>query len=193
MAYNATTGQWEMEDDNVATGVENIINSDSGLMKQAATSGKQYANKRGLLNSSMGSQASQAAVMNAAMPIAGQQASQTHTKNLAQMDINSANSLQQNDIDAKQTLMNTDITSKENIANQNIASHDREKATSALAAMESVYSEMFKNISANSSIPAAERNKYNAHIGNLRDSSLNLVEQMYDIDLDWGQTETAQV
>ena len=85
------------------------------------------------------------------------------------------------------------ITSKENIANQNIASHDREKATSALAAMESVYSEMFKNISANSSIPAAERNKYNAHIGNLRDSSLNLVEQMYDIDLDWGQTETAQV
>tara|TARA_R110001606_G_scaffold377506_1_gene536603 strand:- start:534 stop:1115 length:582 start_codon:yes stop_codon:yes gene_type:complete len=193
MAYNSTTGQWDMEEDNVASGVENVINQNSGLMKQAATTGKQYANKRGLLNSSMGAQASQAAVMDRALPIAGQQSAQTHTKNLAQMDINSASALQGNDIASKQGLMDTDIASKERIASQNIAAHDREKATSGLAAMESVYADMFKNIAANNNIPAAERNKYNAHIGNLRDSSLNLVEQMYDVDLDWGETGTAQV
>ena len=109
------------------------------------------------------------------------------------MDINSASALQGNDIASKQGLMDTDIASKERIASQNIAAHDREKATSGLAAMESVYADMFKNIAANNNIPAAERNKYNAHIGNLRDSSLNLVEQMYDVDLDWGETGTAQV
>jgi hypothetical protein len=50
--------------------VNNVIAEDSPLMQQAATKGKQAAQGRGLLNTSMAVQAGQAAVMDRAMPIA---------------------------------------------------------------------------------------------------------------------------
>lgn len=61
----------------VAGQMQGLLNSDSPYMKQAETAGKQYANSRGLLNSSMGAQASQGAAIQAALPIAQQDAN-TH-------------------------------------------------------------------------------------------------------------------
>lgn len=57
--------------------MDDLLKSDSPYMQQAATAGQQFANKRGLLNSTMGAQASQNASIQAAMPIASQDA-QTH-------------------------------------------------------------------------------------------------------------------
>lgn len=54
--------------------LEEITKKDSALMQRAATKGKQYANKRGLLNSSLAAGASQAAMLEAATPIAQQDA-----------------------------------------------------------------------------------------------------------------------
>ncbi|GAA0586759.1 hypothetical protein ACFQH5_20190 [Halomonas salifodinae] len=54
--------------------MDEILERDSPLMQRAATQGKQYANRRGLLNSSMGAQASQSAMIDAATPIAQQDA-----------------------------------------------------------------------------------------------------------------------
>lgn len=184
MGYKAD-GTWEPEDDNVAKGVEGVVAGNSPLMQQAETRGKQFANRRGLLNSTMGGQAAQAAVLDTALPIASQQSAQTHAKNVAGMDISAARDMQATDIAGKQDLLNTDIASKEHIATLNIAAHDREKATSAVAAMESVYSEMFKSIAGNKDLPQAARDSYQTHIGALRDSSLNMVEQLYGIDLEW--------
>lgn len=175
-------GTWQVEDDNVQNAVKGVIDQGGPLMQQAKTQAKQAANRRGLLNSSMAVQAGQEATYKAALPIASQQSQQTHAKNLAQMDIDSSRSLHAND-----------TASKERIAAMNIAAHDREKATSALAAMESVYSEQFKAIAGNHEIPVNARNAYNTHIAALRDSNLALVEQMYGIDLDWGTTGQAQV
>lgn len=62
------------EKDTVQGQLGSMLDSDSPLMKQAATMGKQQANQRGLLNSSMGVGAAQNAMIRNAMPIAQQDA-----------------------------------------------------------------------------------------------------------------------
>ncbi|MBR9770050.1 MAG: hypothetical protein GYB54_02845 [Gammaproteobacteria bacterium] len=60
--------------DTVQGQLDGILSSNSPLMKRAETFGKQQANKRGLLNSSMAASASQGAMIDAALPIAQQDA-----------------------------------------------------------------------------------------------------------------------
>lgn len=60
--------------DTVQGQVTNIIDKNSDIMKLAETRGRQQANSRGLLNSSMAVQAGQAAVLDAAVPMAAQDA-----------------------------------------------------------------------------------------------------------------------
>lgn len=62
------------EKDTVQGQLGSMLGSDSPLMKQAATMGKQQANQRGLLNSSMGVGAAQNAMIRNAMPAAQQDA-----------------------------------------------------------------------------------------------------------------------
>ena len=50
--------------------VRSIMETDSPLMRQAATQGKQYAQRRGLLNSSLAAEASQHSLLAHALPIA---------------------------------------------------------------------------------------------------------------------------
>lgn len=68
-----------------------ILNKGGVLMQQAATAGKQQAASRGLLNSSMGVQAAQAATLQAATPIA-----QSDAQAINQMATQNANTLNQN-------------------------------------------------------------------------------------------------
>lgn len=56
-----------------------LNNKSSPLMVQAATSGRQYANQRGMLNSSIGAGAAESAMIGAAAPIAQQDASTNFT------------------------------------------------------------------------------------------------------------------
>lgn len=81
--YEAEQVEIDPATDTVQGQAESIIAKDSPLMQQAATRGKQYAASRGLLNSSMGSQATQAAVMDRAIPIASQDASTYFNSKLA--------------------------------------------------------------------------------------------------------------
>lgn len=54
--------------------LDTILSKDSPLMQKAKASGNQYANSRGLINSSMAAGAAQSAMMDYAMPIASQDA-----------------------------------------------------------------------------------------------------------------------
>lgn len=60
--------------DSVQGQLGSMLQSDSPLMKRAETKGKQFANSRGLLNSSMAAGAAQGAMIDAAMPAAQQDA-----------------------------------------------------------------------------------------------------------------------
>jgi len=60
--------------DLVQTHMDNILAKDSPLMQRAGTQGKQYAGSRGLLDSSIGAEASMGAMIDRAMPMAQQDA-----------------------------------------------------------------------------------------------------------------------
>lgn len=85
MATNAD-GTYKIEDDSVASRVAAITSGNSDLMKLARTQGMQSANRRGLGNSTMAVGAAQSATLNAAVPIASQEASQVAQRNLAGMN-----------------------------------------------------------------------------------------------------------
>jgi len=75
MATDNQTDLGSVKVDESITGagrLDKMLKSDSPLMKRAETQGKQYANTRGLLNSSMAAGASQGAMIDAATPIAAQ-------------------------------------------------------------------------------------------------------------------------
>lgn len=80
--------------DTVEGRVEGIIAKNSPLMQSAATRAAQQSNRRGLLNSSMAVGAGQRAVIDAAMPIASQDAQTSfQTKGLNQQAGNEARQL----------------------------------------------------------------------------------------------------
>lgn len=78
--YNMTPDQ------TVEHRLEGILSKDSPLMQRAATSGMQYGNSRGLLNSSMAAGAAQGAMIDRATPIAQQDASQAWQRQNQSLD-----------------------------------------------------------------------------------------------------------
>lgn len=89
---DATATNWNVDPNQTVQGqIGGIIAKDSPLMQQAATSAKQQANQRGLINSSMAVGAGHDAVYRAAMPIAQQDAS-TYG-NAARYNADAANSM----------------------------------------------------------------------------------------------------
>ncbi|MBP2230831.1 hypothetical protein J2847_004140 [Azospirillum agricola] len=276
MAYSPANGggaTWTPEDDKVDAEVSRITSKGGPLMQQAKTDGLATAQRRGLLNSSMAVGSSQAAVLNAALPMAAQNAAQTAQKNLSTQEYGQSRGLQEqkfgydkdlsyqdfqqksnlSDQDFRQNsylsnqgyqqsrglqeqkygydsalstqdatqkagltqlqgqwdsrlqgekaatdaalsdqdfrqklgLLNVDNASKEKIASWNVSQYEKERAMSALTAMEQLYSSQFNALANNTELPAEARNLYLGHIASLRESSLNLVEQMYGIDLNW--------
>jgi hypothetical protein len=93
---SATGGgyDWTPQDDKVDTEVSRITQADSPLMRQARADGYAAANKRGLINSSMAVNAAQQSVLNAALPMAQQNAQQTAQKNLSSQDYGQSRGLQ---------------------------------------------------------------------------------------------------
>lgn len=78
------------ETKSTASRVANIIDSGSPLMEQARTSGTQLAAARGLTNSSLAAQASQAAVIDKVTPIAQTDAQLSSTTDLANLSAKNA-------------------------------------------------------------------------------------------------------
>lgn len=66
-----TTPSYTIDDKQTVSGqLTGLLEQDNPYMKQAKAQGEQFANRRGMLNSSIGAQASQDASIQAAMPIA---------------------------------------------------------------------------------------------------------------------------
>ena len=74
VATTATTTPFDAKD--VNDQVNKTISQDGLLMRMAKAKGEQYAAGRGLSNSSIGAEASQRAIVDAALPIASQNAGQ---------------------------------------------------------------------------------------------------------------------
>ncbi len=147
MPYDPVTGEWKPDDPNangllnpqqppaapaapaadtsVSDRVTGLIAKDSPFMQSAATRGQQAVNSRGLLNSSMGVQAVEAARIEAALPIASQEAGQQHQRGLLETDIASRESLQAADIEGQGTRLDTAIAAESERLGRQLTSSER--------------------------------------------------------------------
>ena len=98
MSYDSS-GKWIPEKDNVSDAVADVYSEDSILNKRA-----QGAGKRGLQNTSMGVQSGEAAVLDRAVEIGTQQASQANQKNLAAQGFSQDTLLQESDFEGRRGL-----------------------------------------------------------------------------------------
>lgn len=91
-ATSSTT--WTPEND-IGARVAELTSQDSAMMRQAKTAGMQMANKRGVMNSTMGIGAAQGSAIAAATPIASQESQErTQTKlGIAQIAANERGSV----------------------------------------------------------------------------------------------------
>jgi len=311
-------GSLPQVDDSMANQVTKLASKDSELNRMAAVEGLKVANRRGLLNSSMGVEASQDAVLKNVIPIAGQDAQTAANKNAAakafeygmtaqeaqqtfqtgereagqgfitserlgtqtfqgaqaeaerkwqtgenvaargwqtaeniaqrgflstqaELDRTLERTLQANQIKAndilqirqiastegieaanralQKTLQENDIEFRmregkldreaakaaqtadiafqqqegrltrdlqERIANMNLSSSDRNAASSFLTSMETMNQSTYQSIMNNTALDAKTRDKYLTAAKNMRSGQIDFVEQLYDIDLDWG-------
>jgi hypothetical protein len=231
---------YEEKDESVESRITGLLSKDNAYMQKAQTRAKQYSESRGLQNSSIAATAGVSAAIDAALPIASQDASQAYGRNLSAQESRQQSGLLEQDITGRselstqeseqkggllaqdiagrsalqseastqradlltkdiagrsqlqsesavqsQALKGLDIASTEKIAAMNVASFDRDRAMSMSAVMENSYADMFRTISTSPDIPADQREIYLEHIAAIRDSTLGLVEQFYNIDLEW--------
>ena len=180
-------------------------------MQQARTGAMQYANTRGLLNSSIAASAGEDAAIRSAVPIASQDASQINQRNLANLDFAQQTSLQNArlgsaermsaaDIAARAALQQGQIASTEGmsareIASQekievnrltaNLGSSDRQAVTSAVERAFSDYTNKITSLTANNEVPAESRTEYMRAYAAERDRAIALIESVYNVDLPW--------
>lgn len=115
--------------------VDSILAQDGPMMQRARALAREESNQRGLINSSLGVQSAQAAVMDRALPIAQQDASvraQADSENLgarnsaAQFNTGEANRFKQQAADQKfsaaQSQMNREYTTSERLGTQDAQS-----------------------------------------------------------------------
>ena len=97
VATTATTTPFDAKD--VNDQVNKTISQDGLLMRMAKANGEQYAAGRGLSNSSIGAEASQRAIVDAALPIASQNAGQAWKSDENRIDRSHQLTMQGNQFD----------------------------------------------------------------------------------------------
>ncbi len=158
-----SNGTWVPENDSVATRAVGLMNKNSPLMQQARTSAKKYSNRRGLMNSSMAAGAGEQAALASVLPIASQEASQAHAKNLSAIS----------------------TESQERIADKNVKAHNRQYAMGSLADMQKTNLAGWTEVVKKDGISADQRTEYYEHLQAAAAKNRSLVEQMYGITLKW--------
>lgn len=101
------------------------------------------------------------------------------------LDRAAAAQAQANDIAFRKTEGQLDRSLQEQIAKWNLSSTDRNAAAQFLTNMEGMYQNQYTTIMSNPNLNASTRTNYLTAAKNLRDTQLNLVEQMYNVDLKW--------
>lgn len=204
MAYDSA-GKWNYEDDSVASRVAAITSGGSPLMKQAATTGMQVANRRGLGNSSMAAGAAQQSVIAAATPIASQESQQVAQKNALEMQNRQQTSMAVMEDARARDLAANDITFKTGLASQEdrrmremqtqsigadaiktdktIAAQQQERIAASLAEMSSQRFNANANLLQNKDIPADVRGAAQASFNAQYDSTVNYLSNLYGVKL----------
>jgi hypothetical protein len=133
-------------------------------MRQAASQGERAANRRGVLNSSIGIGAGISAAMGAAVPIASQEAQQAHTGNM----------------NAMQDKLSRDTSTAQ------IAAQDRANYASQMVNAGGNYSSGIGSTLQNDKIPAGTRGAVQADMAAQYRAQQQSLANIYGIKLNWG-------
>lgn len=101
------------------------------------------------------------------------------------LDREAAVAAQERDIAFKKSESALDRSLQEQIAKWNLSSNDRNAAAQMLTNMESMYQNSYASIMANTNLDSGTRTSYLTAAKNMRDTQINMVEQMYNVDLKW--------
>lgn len=170
----------------------------SPLMAVAKQQGMDYANSRGALNSSIGAQAAQAAELAAMTPVATADANNVTQKDLSAQGYAQSTGLQAQseasqekiaaeNVGANQKIADTQQFTQLQIANMNVTSNEQDKAAAMAQGYANIYGSMVNTINNNPNIPADSRTQYLQDAQTLFNNGMGLVEQTYNVALDWGQ------
>jgi hypothetical protein len=102
---------------------------------------------------------------------------------MQQRDAAQAMAMQRTDLTVRQKEAALDRGLQEKIASWNLSGSDRDSAAGMVVSMEGYYQDTVKNIMANTALSAAQRTQQLSATKALRDKQLNLVEQLYNVDL----------
>jgi hypothetical protein len=101
------------------------------------------------------------------------------------LDRASAEKMQANDIAFRKSEGALERGLQEQIAKWNLSSNDRNAAAQFVTNMETMYQNTYNSIMSNQSLDAKSRENYLTAAKNMRNTQLNMVEQMYNVDLNW--------
>ena len=116
VATTATTTPFDAKD--VNDQVNKTISQDGLLMRMAKANGEQYAAGRGLSNSSIGAEASQRAIVDAALPIASQNAGQAWKSDENRIDRSHQLTMQGNQFDHEKGMAELQFKNQTALNNQ---------------------------------------------------------------------------
>ncbi len=187
------------EKTNVSNVADEMMSKDNRLMQQAETRGLQSANRRGLMNSSMAVQASEAAVLDRVIPMASQESDQRFASRTAKQKFGFEAALAKQDSEIKQSLADQEIGGRMAIADQenevrlalekmNIASQNKQTASDMISTSQDLYAGNLRDIRNNTNLSAEERNSLISAEQDNISLQYQLVEDMYGIDIKWPGT-----
>lgn len=198
-------GNVNLREQDVGTIAAEYASQNSGIMRQAAAKGMQTANRRGLLNSSIAAGASQAEVLERAVPMAMQTAQQNAQQNLSYQEFrqtrrvehdrfNYQKTLNQIDnrvkvqlaemgFDVQKELAEMDIGWQRDLAKMNIRADAKQNAGTNLSAIQSTANQSIQNILLDANMPAAEKIKAIEGIKQNANKQGRQIETLYNIEL----------
>jgi len=204
-ATTPSTIALNQQTDTMAGQMGKLIDPNSPIMQRAAARANEMSNSRGLLNSSMAVGAAQGAVMDAAAPIAQNDANAFRTTAIANADMtnqaNQFNAQQQNATNLSTAQMQTDVN-KVNTQQQNaVVMNQLDQANKVqLADIQAAYQNQIQANASSSALfdksmtaittvqqdpnmSAAAKQRTINHISNLLSSGLNLTGSIANLNL----------
>lgn len=194
------TGGAGFDPTSVASRVDQLIDADSPLMQRAAAKGTMTANRRGLGNSTMAIEAGQAAVLDAAVPIASQDASlsmqdrlsqreDARIRSIAQMEDKRMRDLQGAELASREKLATQEVEAKQSMLEAELAQRERDNLASTIAQVNSTRLQAMSNTLVNPDIPASARAEVQRSINDQAQQTVNYLQNIYGVSVS-GTTPT---
>lgn len=179
------------EEETVQYQLGQIIDPNSELMKSARTRGLQYANQRGLLNSSIAAQAAEQAVLDAAIPIA-QQDARTYADAAGQVtDFEGRGALQDAQLGTNVSMFNVgedNVTNRFNAESQNRAGEFNANAAN-VAIQNFLQREAARDLQDDAQLFTADQNEADRNLRNyLQERQFNFQSAENILDRDFQNT-----